>query len=390
MGRLGAPVHRILHRVVEDAIAVEECGGHAARILSASVQSLRLLVVGHGLIGRQRAAAASALAGILPVTIAATVDPVERDPALYGGAPHHRALVDVDPDGYDAAVIALPHDLAGEAAGAVLSARRPVLVEKPLALTGRQARALEVVAQRLERPSFVGYNYRFLPHVADLFAAVVDEGLGRLRCIDMLIGHGGHPGSADGWKLRPERAGGGVLLDPGVHLLDLLLMLNADLTFTHVAGTRGFWGTGIEEDLVATFAHDALLATMRVSHIRWVNTLRIDVVGDDGYALLEGRGGNYGPMTVRVGRRWAWHHDAQGRSQRETETACDHGASNRSLEDELEAVLRRWLGESPPSSGPRPATMSEGRRVTELCEAMYGALTIETDRQRVTSSPAPG
>jgi predicted dehydrogenase len=278
------------------------------------------------------------------------------------------------PETYDAAVVAVPHDAAGPIATRVLEAGRPVLIEKPLGTTSTEAQALESAARSIETPSFVGYNYRFLPHVQELFSVMQEGRLGALRSIDMLIGHGGHPGSAEGWKLRPERAGGGVLLDPGVHLLDLLLALDDKVDLTHVAATRGFWGTGIEEDLVATFAGTAMLATMRVSHIRWVNTFRIEVVGEDGYMLLEGRGGNYGSMVSRRGLRWAWHSDATGRSQRETEVVRDYGGDDGSLADELEAVVRRWLREPPAENGPYPATMADGRCVAALCERMYALL----------------
>jgi predicted dehydrogenase len=330
------------------------------------MEPLRVLVIGHGLIGRQRAAAIHALAQQLPVRLAGTVDPVERQPELYGGVPHHGSLDEAGLEGCDTAVVAMPHHLAQKTAARVLEAGTPILIEKPLGLTAEAARDLEAAAARLDRPSFVGYNYRFLPHVRDLFAAVDAGQLGELRSVDMLIGHGGNPGSAQGWKLRPDQGGGGVLLDPGVHLLDLLLLLDERLEPSHVDATRGFWETNVEEDLLMAFRDPPLMATARVSHIRWVNELRIEALGTDGYAILNGRGGNYGPMTSRVGRRWAWNDDPEGRSQRETEIVRDYGGDNLSLEHELEAVLRLWLGEEAVPGGPHPATMAEGRRVTEL------------------------
>jgi predicted dehydrogenase len=332
------------------------------------VADLRVLVVGLGLVGRQRADALRALSERLPVVLAGTVDP-GADP--LDGIKHHSDLSDVSPGDYDAAVVAVPHDLAADIAGRVLAAGRPVLVEKPPGVDAEQARALAAAADGLERPSFVGYNYRFLPAVGELFAAVSTGRLGRLRSLDLLIGHGGHPDSAEGWKLRPERAGGGVLLDPGVHLLDLLLTLAPDARCTHVDATTGFWGTGVEEDLVATFAADAMLATVRVSHVRWVNTFRLEVIGEDGYAIVEGRGGTYGPQTVRLGARWAWR---DGRPQRETEEARDFGLENRSLADELEAVVGRWLGEPESPVEPCPATLAEGVRIAELCDELYARL----------------
>jgi 1,5-anhydro-D-fructose reductase (1,5-anhydro-D-mannitol-forming) len=323
----------------------------------------RVLVVGHGLIGRQRAAAVVELGG----TLAGTVDPLGdgRD-----DAPHHRALDDVAPEAFDAAVIALPHDLAVETAQRVLATGKPVLIEKPLGLHADSARALVDAAATVAMPSFVGYNYRFLPHIRRVLEAAETGALGTLRTVDMLLGHGGHPRSAEGWKLDPKLAGGGVVLDPGVHLLDLLLLLDPELELLHAAGTRGFWGTGIEEDIVLTFGHDRLLATVRVSHMRWVNDFAIEAIGEDGYAIATGRGGNYGTQTLRLGRRWAWS-EPGAPSQRETEETHDFGPQNVSLTDELAAVLAQWRGTPAPATGPHPATFAEAYTVTALVDAVY-------------------
>jgi predicted dehydrogenase len=333
---------------------------------------VRVLVVGHGLIGKQRAAATAVLARAGRCALAGTVDPTPRDPALHGGAPHFARFEDVPPASYDAAVIAVPHHLAAGLARAVLAQRKPVLVEKPLGLNAAEARAIAEAGAGTA--SFVGYNYRFLPTMREAFARVARGELGALRSVDMFLGHGGNPRSAEGWKLRPEQAGGGVILDPGVHLFDLLLCLEPALGLRHVSATRGFWKTGVEEDVVAVMAAGALIATVRVSHIRWVNTFRIEIGGDDGYVHIDGRGGSYGPQRSAFGRRWGWD-DGTKRTQRETEIQTDHGPDNVSLDVELAAVVARWTGAAPPpSDGPGPATLADGVRIAELCDEMYARL----------------
>ena len=318
--------------------------------------------MGHGLIGRQRAEAVLAHGAEL----AGTVDPVA---AGRPDSPHFAALEEIAEDAFDAAVIALPHDLAEPVAEAVLRTGKPVLLEKPLGLHADQARRLVDAAAGVALPSFVGYNYRFLPGIRASLEAAASGRLGTLRTVDLLIGHGGHPGSAEGWKLKPERAGGGVVLDPGVHLLDLLLLLDPTLELQSAVATRGFWKTGIEEDVVLTFAAEHLIATVRVSHIRWVNTFRVEVLGEEGYAIAEGRGGTYGNQTLRLGRRWAWAEPDAG-TQRESEEQRDFGPGNDSLTEELGAVLAVWRGDAPPP-GPTPATFAEALAVTALCDAVY-------------------
>ncbi len=331
---------------------------------------MKVLVVGHGLIGKQRAAALHAHAD---VQLAGTVDPAGRDAALYDGAPHFSSFEDVPEGSYDAAVIALPHDLAPPVARAVLGQGKPILIEKPLGRDLAEARAIVDATQRTKLPSFVGYNYRFIPNVRAALIKARQGELGKMRSLDFLLGHGGHPKSAEGWKLRPERAGGGVLIDPGVHLLDLLLCIDPHLELAHAEATHGFWPTGIEEDLVTVMKHGSLLATVRVSLVRWVNTFRLELMGEDAYALVDGRGGNYGPLGLRVGKRWGWN-DGSGRAQRETEDVSDFGPKDTSLVDELGAVVARWLGKPAPDGGPPPATLEDGLRVAELCARMYDTL----------------
>jgi 1,5-anhydro-D-fructose reductase (1,5-anhydro-D-mannitol-forming) len=334
---------------------------------TARPDALRVAVIGLGLIGRQRA---EALRGIEHATLTATVDPIVGRSGEAGDVPHYLSLAELPDDTYDAAVVAVPHHHAVTIATNVLEAHRPILVEKPLGVRGGDARRLELLAARLPVPSFVGYNYRYLPAIGVLMQLVKAGALGALRNVDMVVGHGGHPGSAVGWKLDPARAGGGVLLDPGVHLLDLLLQLAPTADCTAIEATRGFWPTGIEEDVVVTFRDDRLIATVRVSHIRWVNTFRVEVFGEDGYAIAEGRGGTYGPMTLRLGRRWAWT-EAGAAGQRESEEVRHFGSRNDTLRRELVEVVARWRGDEAPTGEAQPATMSEARRVTELCEQLY-------------------
>jgi predicted dehydrogenase len=327
---------------------------------------VRVVVVGCGFIGRKRL---EAIELVEDATVAATIDPVQER-AAGTRAPHYHSIHELTPQSYDAAIIAVPHDAAPDLTEAILAAGKPVLVEKPLATSPTAARKLEKLADKLPWPSFVGYNYRFLPTVRELMKIAGDGRLGTLRSVDMLIGHGGHPESAKEWKLDPTRAGGGVLLDPGVHLLDLLLQLAPGASCTGVEATRGFWGSGIEEDVAVTFRAETLLVTLRVSHIRWINTFRIEMFGEDAYCIAEGRGGNYGPMILRFGKRWAWA-DCGGVTQRESEAVWHFGTTDASLRDELAEVTHTWRTGQVADHAFHPATFAEACAVIELLDELY-------------------
>ena len=109
-------------------------------------------------------------------------------------------------------------------AGEILGRRIPALLRSRSASTSaRRSGFLATLAAGTSKPCYVGYSFLVLPTLRQAFARVADGYLGKLRSVDLIFAHGGHPKSGSEWKLQPEAAGGGVLVDPGVHVLDLAL-----------------------------------------------------------------------------------------------------------------------------------------------------------------------
>ncbi|MBI2568745.1 MAG: Gfo/Idh/MocA family oxidoreductase [Candidatus Schekmanbacteria bacterium] len=122
----------------------------------------------------------------------------------------------------DAAIICLPHALHAPAALALLAAGVHLLVEKPLASTVQDAEAMAEAAKAKRAILAVGLLRRFR-HVARWTHGLLSAGaLGDIHWIEFQEGLDGRWPLASAASLRRETAGGGVLLDSGAHLLDLL------------------------------------------------------------------------------------------------------------------------------------------------------------------------
>ena len=116
-----------------------------------------------------------------------------------------------------------------------------------------------------------------------------------------------------------------------------------------------------------------LLVTLRVSHIRWINTFRIEMFGEDAYCIAEGRGGNYGPMILRFGKRWGWA-NGRGVTQRESEEVWHFGSADLSLRDELAEVTHSWRTGQVADHSLHPATFAEACAVIELLADLYARM----------------
>jgi predicted dehydrogenase len=126
-------------------------------------------------------------------------------------------------DALDAVLICTPNGLHAEQAQAALRAGKDVLVQKPLALSCADAvRTLEA-ARGTARLLFVDYTYRFLETMRALRAAVPSPAA--IRSIRAAFHNIYGPGAEKAWFFDARMAGGGALMDLGVHLLDLGLWL---------------------------------------------------------------------------------------------------------------------------------------------------------------------
>jgi predicted dehydrogenase len=147
-----------------------------------------------------------------------------RAAALAGRAGVNRAVADHREliGAVDAALVAVPNAWHEPIAGDLLRAGVHVLVEKPMARTTAECDRMLAAAAERGAVLAVGHDFRHFPvagFARDFFAAGL---LGEIGRVDLRQSAGGRWPYASTAVLSPS-AGGGVLLDFGVHLFDLML-----------------------------------------------------------------------------------------------------------------------------------------------------------------------
>jgi predicted dehydrogenase len=185
-----------------------------------------------------------------------------------------------------------------------------------------------------------------------------------LIAVEILLGHGCGPGQEKTWKLDEERAGGGCLIDPGIHLLDLCTQLfSSELKVAGGTTWSGFWNTGIEEEVSLVLSAKEVSVTLQISIVRWLSEFRMCIRGIDGYGVVTGRNRSYGPQKYVVGSRWGWRSAV---SQAASEVLELESEGMDVFVQETEALL--FPDEGDQQEWPRPASAAEGLRVMELLD----------------------
>lgn len=134
-----------------------------------------------------------------------------------------RALVH-DPE-VDAVYIATPPGAHLEGVQLAADAGKPVYVEKPMARNTPECDAMLAACTAAKQKLFVAYYRRALPRFLKVREILGSGTLGRLTAVGYRQSTP-LPANANlatgGWRLAVENSGGGLLLDVGSHVLDLL------------------------------------------------------------------------------------------------------------------------------------------------------------------------
>ncbi len=129
----------------------------------------------------------------------------------------------LDDKSIDAVIIATPTDTHHNIALDCVSAGKNILIEKPIARNYTEAEEIITKADAAGVKVMVGMNLRFRPDAMLLRSLINSGDLGKIfyvRCRWIR-----KQSSNQAWFMKREQAGGGVIIDLGIVLLDLVLWL---------------------------------------------------------------------------------------------------------------------------------------------------------------------
>lgn len=123
----------------------------------------------------------------------------------------------------EAVSVTAPNFLHREIGTAVAESGRHLWIEKPVGLTGADARAVAAAAGAAGVHSTVGFNYRAAPAVAEARALITAGAIGRVTNarFRFFSDYAAHPDGALSWRFTRSHGGSGVLGDLASHAVDL-------------------------------------------------------------------------------------------------------------------------------------------------------------------------
>jgi predicted dehydrogenase len=342
---------------------------------------LRIGIAGYGIVGKRRRKVADQRDDMKVVAVCDQYfdDSGELDDGVRY-YPHYDDLLNED---LDALFVSISNDMAAEVTIAGLEHGLHVFCEKP---PGRDlddiARVKEVARQRPAQKLKYGFNHRYHDSVRKSLDLLASGELGRV--INMKGVYGKSQLVTFGqtsWRTDRALAGGGVLLDQGIHMVDLIRLFGGEFADVHSFISNDFWKHDVEDNAYALMRSDSgIVAMLHSSATQWRHRFNLDITLEKGSIVLSGilsGSKSYGAETLTVARAG---NDDMGDPLEQT-TRYNSDPSWAAEVDEFAAAI---ANDMPIEHG----SVDDAYKTMELVYRIYIADAEWRDRWKLTAVPS--
>ena len=267
---------------------------------------LRVGIAGFGVVGKRRREVADAREDMKTVAVCDRY--FDSDGTLPDGLRHYRSYQDLLREDLDIVFVCMTNDIAPDATIAGLRAGLHVFCEKP---PGRDvsdiARVIEVATDYPDQKLKYGFNHRYHDSVRDALSLVNSGELGHV--VNMKGVYGKSQLVTFGqtsWRTDRALAGGGVLLDQGIHMVDLIRLFGGEFHDVRSIVSNDFWKHDVEDNVYALMRSDSgVVAMLHSSATQWRHRFNLDITLEKGSVVLSGilsGSKSYGAETLTIAR----------------------------------------------------------------------------------------
>ena len=208
----------------------------------------------------------------------------------------------------DAIIISSYVSVAAEYVIRALKSGKHVFCEKPPAMNANEMQEVIRAEKNSGKVLKYGFNHRFHYSVMEAKKIINDNSLGRLLWMRGVYGKAGSIDFHDNWRNYKNYSGGGILLDQGIHMLDLFRYFTNDefeCLSSHL--TSSFWDVDCEDNAFLTLQSNSnVVATLHSSATQWKHKFLLEMTFENGYINLDGilsSSRSYTPETMTLGMR---------------------------------------------------------------------------------------
>lgn len=190
-----------------------------------------------------------------------------------------------------AVFITLPNYLAAKVTRLCLSKKIHVFCEKP---PGRNVADIKSVIKEEKKDKRIklkyGFNHRYHGSIRKAKKLIDDKKFGKILNIRAVYGKSKIVTfGKNEWRSSRQKAGGGILLDQGIHMLDLIYLFAGKFVSFKSFISNKFWKYNVEDSAFALMKNrSAMIASIHSTATQWKHKFNIEITLEKASIILSG------------------------------------------------------------------------------------------------------
>jgi len=262
---------------------------------------IRVGIAGFGRIGQQRAKEIDQIDGAQVVAIYDINPPQD---CIYKIVNSFEELLSK----VDAVFVCTFNDALASFTQLALENNIHVFCEKPPAKTVEELKKVISAEEKSSSILKYGFNHRYHYSVIEAKKLIESGEMGKLILMRGVYGKAGSIDYDKNWRNFKKLSGGGILIDQGIHMLDLMIFFNGQ-SFNKVQSKifNSFWQVEAEDNaFIILESENGVVASMHSSATQWRHKFLLELIFEGGYINLDGflsGTRSYAPETLVTAKR---------------------------------------------------------------------------------------
>lgn len=268
----------------------------------------------------------------------------------------------------DAIFIATPNSENKRLTIAGLNAGKHVFCEKPPAFSVADVVEIQDAERKSGRKLMYGFNHRHHDSIIQMKQLIDSGNYGKILWMRGRYGKSVDHNYFNTWRASKTLAGGGILLDQGIHMLDLFLLLAESFDEVQAMVSNLYWNLdGIEDNVFANLRNNksGIVASLHSTMTQWRHLFSLEVFLEKGYIVLNGlltKSLSYGDEILTVAKNRSTAPAAKWEDEEKYKFSIDN-----SWQTETSLFLNAVIKDEAINSG----NSEDAYKVMELIDRIY-------------------
>ena len=267
-------------------------------------KKLKVGIAGYGVVGKRRKECVDRHSDLQMVGICdRTFTSSRREVDGLRFYNNYKHLLEED---LDILFVCLTNEVAPEVTIAGLESGLHVFCEKPPSRSVEDiAKVIQIEMNHPELKLMYGFNHRYHESVVEAFRIIQSKELGKVINLRGVYGKSQLiTFNQSNWRTKRKIAGGGVLLDQGIHMVDLMRLFAGEFKEVHSFVCNNHWNYDVEDNAYAIMkTKSGVVAMLNSSATQWRHSFHLDINLEKGSLILGGilsGSKSYGAETLTI------------------------------------------------------------------------------------------